>query len=172
MRRKLLVLMLMAAMALPTGCATHGDPPAPTGPGWSTPKNTRGGASAGWPFWPTRMRVHPSTRIVKEDQSDDHWVIETRIEFADSEGATTKAVGQLTIQLWDGAAAGAAQSLHTWNMDLRDLAVNRRQYDDVMRTYLFRLEIDPASLPESPELRTYFVAMDGQDLEARMHIRR
>ena len=167
----LAIVMLAAVMAATVGCATHGDPIAPSGSGWSPPKNPRNSAASGWPFWPTRVRVHPSTRVVKDAQTDN-WLIETRIEFADSEGATTKAVGQLTIQLWDGAAANAAEPLHTWNMDLRDLAVNRRQYDDVMRTYLFRLEIDPSTLPESPELRVYFVAMDGQDLKATMHIRR
>ena len=163
--------MFIVVTMVTAACAPHADPPAPTGSGWSDAKNPHGAPAAGWPFWPTRVRVHPSTRIVKDPQTD-HWVIETRIEFADPEGATTKAVGQLTIQLWDAASANAAESLQNWNMDLRDLAVNRRQYDDVMRTYLFRLEIDPAKIPENPQIRIYFLAMDGQELEARMNIRR
>src|SRR5262249_22940223 len=136
--RRMVVLMCSAGLALTAGCAPHAEPPAPTGSGWSAPKEGRRAATAGWPCLPAPRRAHPPPRIVKDPQPD-HWVIETRIEFADPEGATTKAVGQLTIQLWDGAAANAAEPLQTWNMDLRDLAVNRRQYDDVMRTYLFRL---------------------------------
>src|SRR5262245_39327489 len=115
MRLMLPMAMLALVIAAAAGCATHGDPIAPSGPGWSPPKGSRS-ASAGWPFWPTRIRVHPSTRVVKDAQTD-RWLIETRIEFADSEGATTKAVGQLTIQLWDGAVANAAEPLRTWNMD-------------------------------------------------------
>lgn len=175
MRRAIKLTMMTAALsglaAHSGGCAPHSDSPPPAGVGWSNGSRMKNAASPGWPFWPTRVRLHPSTRIIK-DAPSSQWLIETRIEFADSDGASSKAVGQLTIQLWDGSAASATEPLQTFNMDLRDPAVNRRQYDDVMRTYLFRLEVDAAKLPENPEIRVYFVSVDGQNLNATMHLRR
>ncbi|MCI0631514.1 MAG: hypothetical protein L0Y44_12760, partial [Phycisphaerales bacterium] len=64
------------------------------------PEDARG---ALWPFWPTQMRFHPLTRLVKEAGAGV-WVIEARVEFRDAEGAMSKAIGELVIQLEDGAS--------------------------------------------------------------------
>ena len=124
-----------------------------------------------WPFWPARMRIHPSTRVVRDDPTGQ-FVIETRIEFFDGDGATARAVGQLSMQLHD-ARPEARQNdpIQLWNQDLRDMDANRRQYDMVYRTYLFRLQIDPATFPAHPELRAYYLGNDGKELEAALRIR-
>jgi hypothetical protein len=131
-----------------------------------------GAEEAVWPFWPTQMQIHLSTRMIPAEGGGQP-IIESRIRFFDSEGAISKAVGQLTLQLHD-AAAGAdhEKPLQVWNQDLRNLALNRRQYDDVLQAYLFRLEVDPASLPAGPELRAFFLSNDSQRLTDRFTLRR
>jgi hypothetical protein len=124
-----------------------------------------------WPFWPARMRIHPSTRVVRDDPTGQ-FVVETRIEFFDADGATARALGQLNMQLHDARPeARNAEPIQLWNQDLRDLAANRKQYDMVYRTYLYRLQIDPATFPAQPELRAYFLGNDGRELEATLRIR-
>lgn len=118
------------------------------------------------------MRVHPLTRMVHQEATG-HWVIEARIEFTDPDRVTTKAIGDLTIQLRDAQrGTDASGEIQTWNQDLRDLEVNRRQYDDVTRTYVFRLEVDSDRFPGQPKLWAFYLGEDGQELEASMEIKR
>jgi hypothetical protein len=163
------LILVLAAAALLAGCPPK---PGPHGPGGDqTGNNNTTVAAPAWPFWPSRMRLHPLTRLVM-DEATGQRIIEARIEFFDPDGATTKAIGQLTLQLHRAEMiAIAPEPLQIWNQDLRDLALNRRQYDDVTRTYLFRLEIDSAIFPEQPELRAYFLAENGQQLEAAFKVK-
>jgi len=132
----------------------------------------QGANGANWPFWPTRMRFHPLTRLVK-NETTGQWVVEARIEFFDSEGANTKAAGQLAIQLFAGAdSKPAGDPIQVWNQDLHDLELNHRQYDDMFHTYLFRLEVDPAKVPEQIVLQALFVSDNGVDLDATLKLRR
>jgi hypothetical protein len=124
-----------------------------------------------WPFWPTHMRIHPLTRITA-DEDTGQAVIEAHIEFLDGQNVTTKAVGILTLDLEDANAKPEEPPVELWNQDLRDLAVNQRQFDVVTRTYLFRLQLDDPSLPPQPELHAYFLSVDGQTMEASMKLRR
>jgi hypothetical protein len=125
-----------------------------------------------WPFWPRRMRVHPLTRLAHEARTGTLF-IEARIEFQDEAGHTTKAVGQVRLDLHDAERRGGqATPLSTWSRDLRDRAVNDRHYDEVVRTYLFRLEVDEPTLPQEPELRVYFLGADGQRLRETFRLRR
>src|SRR5688572_30250275 len=132
---------------------------------------TRAGTVQGynWPFWPSSMRVHPSTRVSR-DEKNNVFVIETRIEFFDPDGSTSKAVGQLTLELHD-AGSRADEPIQVWNQNLRDLELNNRQYEVVTRTYLFRLEIETSVFPDQPELRAYFLSADGQEITAQMDLR-
>jgi len=126
--------------------------------------------SAHWPFWPTRMRLHPLTRLTRDEQSGEP-LVECRIEFQDSEDQTSKAVGQLTLQIYpDSTTPLGSGALETWNQDLRDLELNRRQYDDVTRTYLFRLQTTQP-LPAGCELRAIFLSTDGKRMSAAMRLR-
>lgn len=123
-----------------------------------------------WPFWPVGMRLHPLTRLAIDQQSGDQ-IIECRVEFHDSDGLTSKAVGQLTLQLYAGGSTPTGTgALETWNQDLRDLQLNHRQYDDVTRTYLFRLQT-AQPLPIGSELRAFFLSTDGRRMNAEMRLR-
>lgn len=127
---------------------------------------------ASWPFWPAKMRIHPLTRVVPAAGAG-RVVIEARLEFVDADNVTTRASGQLTLRLYaDAQQPDGAEAIGTWNQDLRDVAVNRRQYDDVTRTYLFRMEVDAASLPEKPELRAFFLSATGREMSGRFTINR
>ena len=138
--------------------------------------------AARWPFWPVHMRIHPLTRLVTGPAptsspapslgGSGHWLLETRIEFTDADGQTSKAVGQMTIQLYESPTMPLDQGrVKTWNADLTLLNVNREHYDDVTRTYLFRLGIEPNDLTEQSQLRALFVSADGQKFEDRLLVR-
>lgn len=142
----------LAANPLLTGCKSKSGARARTG-------MVQG---SDWPFWPASMRIHPSTRVSR-DEKINAFVIETRVEFFDPDGITTKAVGQLTLELHD-ATVRDGDPVQVWNQNLRDLALNHRQYEVVTLTYLFRLEIETSVFPEQPELRVYFLGADGQEL--------
>ena len=66
--------------------------------------------------------------------------------------------------------SGANAALQTWNQDLRDLELNRRQYDDVTRTYLFRLQLTQPP-PAGSELRAFFLSADGKRMNAQIRLR-
>lgn len=127
-------------------------------------------ANAAWPYWPATMRVHPLTRLTTDNLTAQS-IIECRLEFQDLDGQTSRAVGQLTLQLYpDSFAATGSGAIETWNQDLRDLITNRRQYDDVTRTYLFRLQLTHAP-PAGCEVRAFFLSENGQRLSATMRLR-
>lgn len=161
------ILLIVITAALLASC--H-----PTGVGSKAP-STGGviGSDSAWPFWPTHMRIHPLTRLTRD--ADDHIVLEAHIEFTDRDNSTSKAVGTLTLVLRDAPGRPDDESAPAgspFNQNLNDLALNRRQYDEVMRTYLFRLQIEPDQLPEHPVLWAYFVSADDVELKAQMPLRR
>ncbi len=119
-----------------------------------------------WPFWPEALRIHPLTRLAVDAKSGLS-IIEVRLEFLDPEGHTTKGVGQVRIDLVaGGSGTDSSPPIVAWNWDLRDRSVNRRFYDDVTRTYLFRLKVHSLELGPQPELRAYFLSATGQRLQA------
>jgi len=116
------------------------------------------------------MRLHPLTRLTRDEQTGQP-IVECRLEFQDSDSQTSKAIGQLTLQIYaDSNTPTGSGALETWNQDLRDLQLNRRQYDDVTRTYLFRLQTTQP-LPAGCELRALFLSADGRRMSAEMRLR-
>jgi hypothetical protein len=146
-----------------TGCASSGSNTRGRDPALRQTRIT----DAEWPFWPYRMRIHPLSHFVKDRDSGD-LLIETRIEFEDAEGNTCKGVGLIGIELYsaDVEQFVSSEAISSWSTDLGDLDVNRDHYDDVTRTYLFRLEVEDVDLPDQPELRAYFTSRDGAHLQA------
>ena len=127
---------------------------------------------ARWPFWPVKMRIHPLTRVIP-DEASSRLVIEARIELRDQHNHTTKGYGQVRFDLLDGALpAGERTTIEKWNQDLQNLNRNRLYYDEVTRTYLFRLGIDPADLPAEPLLRAYYFVSVDEYFEATYELRR
>jgi len=172
------LLLLALCVAMP-GCTPRSAPPSPTtlpagaAAQGSTGAANRGGtgaAAAAWPFWPVSMRVHPLTRLMIDRQTSEQ-IIECRLEFQDSQGQTSKASGQLTLQIYpESSTPLGGGALQTWNQDLRDLEINHQRYDDVTRTYLFRLQITQP-LPAGAELRAFFLSADGRRLSAHARLR-
>ena len=113
-----------------------------------------------WPYWPRQMAIHRLSRIVVNPESPE-LTLEARIEFRDPDGHTTRAVGELVLELHDPASPGADSLILTWNISLREQAENRRRFDHVTRTYLFPLKTEGKTLPELVELRAAFTADDG-----------
>jgi hypothetical protein len=139
-------------------------------PPWDPEEASEG--SAQWPFWPRRMRVHPLTRVAR-DAATGATFIEARIEFMDESGHTVKGVGQVRLDLHDpDRPGGSSTPVATWSRDLRNLPTNARHYDEVTRTYLFRLEVEGAAFPQQPEVRAYFLGADGQRLRDTFVVRR
>ena len=142
----------------------------------STPPSTRPDrattttpSTVAWPFRPAAVRFHPLSRIVT-GAPEGRPVIETRLEFTDRAGDTTKAHGTLVVDLHElDARAESMQS--SWDLDLTDLMVNERHYDVVTRTYLLRLVVDPAVMPATPELVARYTDAAGHTLEARITVR-
>lgn len=122
-----------------------------------------------WPFWPTSMSIHPLTRLTTEEQTS-RAILEARVEFLDSQGNRSKAVGQMTLALYNAADRG--EPIHVWAQDLLEPARNQQHFDIVTRTYLLRLEIDPNLFPETAELRVSFNSVDGQSMDAEYRIKR
>jgi len=184
-RRLLLCSAALLLAMSQAGCPPRsGDGSSPTvpssGPGGSNGNqaggtNSRSGSkhsntASEWPYWPVSMRVHPLTRLTSDPHSGQA-LVECRLEFMDSDGQTSRAVGQLTLQLYpDSATPTGSGAMETWNQDLRDRLANRQQYDDVTRTYLFRLQLTQPP-PAGCEVRAFFLSSDGQRLSATMRLR-
>lgn len=124
---------------------------------------------AEWPFWPTQMRVHPATRTAPDPKTSLP-VIEARIEFRDQEGTVTRASGQIRVDLHKGRSP-LGDPIGTWNLDLRDLTINRERFDDITRTYLLRLETRDLTIPPRCVIKVYFLSADGRTLTAEHELR-
>lgn len=164
----LLIALGVSAALAPVGCRSADEAPAGSGIGGarspSTESMAEGSAivSARWPFWPTRMRLHPLTRRAA-DARTGAMMIELRLEFRDEFGDTTKAIGQVRCELHDGdPRAGLTTILNQWNSDLRDMELNRVHYDDLTQTYLFRLDAEAAPIPAQAHVRCYFLCVSGR----------
>ena len=122
------------------------------------------GRDIDWPFWPQSMRVHPLSQFAN-DRITGRLLIEARVEFLDAFAHTCKGVGHVRIDLHD-ADEESTQPISTWILDLRDVTINLEHYDDLTRTYLFRLEVDPDTLPDKTELWAYFQSTEGKRMES------
>lgn len=128
-------------------------------------------AEGEWPFWPTRMRIHPLTQLVTDRRTGER-LIEVRIEFLDAYNHTCKAVGQVDLELHAADdPAPVSQPIERWDTNLANLAANHDHYDEVTRTYLFRLEVEQGKLPQEIELRAFFWSGD-EHLQARYRMTR
>lgn len=159
---------LLAAMAtFVSGCQNgRGGLPMPPKP-TDTPPDA---VEARWPFWPTVMNIHPLTRIAI-DRATGARVLEARIEFLDQFQTTTRGYGQIRLELTDLASVTPESLTDVWSIDLRDINRNVTHFDDVTRTYLFRLQLDDANVAARPELRVYFYGSDGAALKDRRVVR-
>ncbi len=127
---------------------------------------------ADWPYWPTAMRIHPLTRFVRS--ADDQLpAIEARIEFTDRDDDITKALGVLTIRLYDLPPDGGFERvIEQWVVDLGELGENRIRFEDITRTYLALLKFDrEPRLGTRLELRASFVSINGLSFNAAIFLK-
>jgi len=98
-----------------------------------------------WPFAPVAMRVHPFSTFEPGDEPET-LVLEARVELLDRVGDTTKGVGRFRFELYQIAAAASREGedlrLMQWDGSIDTLELNRRHYDPITRTYVFKLKID------------------------------
>ncbi|MBT8484267.1 MAG: hypothetical protein KJO43_01725 [Phycisphaerae bacterium] len=124
-----------------------------------------------WPYWPVRLRVHPLTRLVTNARGDAH-LLEARIELFDRDDDGVKGVGQLAVELRAAGVSGTdGHAVAGWAVDLADPETNRLHFDQVTRTYLLRLELEPEQLPEHPVLAVEMDTPAGSVLRDAMRLR-
>ena len=164
MRNPAAITALLVNVAL-AGCG------GPQTPGWSNTSDTNdsGPDATRWPYWPIQMRLHPLSRLAFED--DGRILVEARLEFFERDDNTTRAFGQVRLEVHDVDGIRTSGGQESWNIDLRDLETNRARFDDVIRTYLFRLETDWTELPTEPVLHAYYLAANGALMEAALPLR-
>jgi len=158
--RRGLPILLVVAMSACTAPAPWRDEAVGTG--------TRSD-DARWPYWPARMRVHPLSRVVIDPVNGDF--LEAHIEFRDEDGHTTRAVGTIRIDLFSQNDAPSAPSSVEWSISLSEPKTNRLHFDEVMRTYFFRLNPGEEPLPHRPVLVVRFVSEDGLLFESSLTLR-
>ena len=121
-----------------------------------------------WQVGPVRMRVYPSTRFV-EDQ--DFSMLEARVELLDEMDDSVKGVGEFRIEIFDrprGGNPGVGQRRYSWDVSALTLADQRRHYDMITRSYLFRLKLeDQATAHRETVLQVTFISPEGKRLKTR-----
>jgi len=124
-----------------------------------------------WPFWPTHMRIHPASRLVMEQDTGQAF-IEARIEFTDSVGDTSKAIGVIKFDLLvAGLPANLSNPVLSWELPLNSMDDNALHYDGVTRTYLFRLSMGEWSTSPDVTLIATFESIDGKRFDDSQRFR-
>ena len=123
-----------------------------------------------WPFVPVAMRVHPFTSISRDEETGGI-VLDARIELLDQLGDVTKGVGTCQFELFEvdqraSTASNARASVASWQASIMRLDENRRHYDPITRTYVFKLKVDASQRPRKPLL---FVACFTDHLGRRLN---
>jgi len=148
----------------------------------SAPSSANGGRAANgatadgpprWPYWPTSMRVHPLSRVIRADAESPFGVLDLRLEASDADGIDGRAVGTITIELV-ARGRNAEPTRFEWTVDLADPAVNRRLFDTVTRTYHIRREFEWTASPAPGTMLQLNVTLDtadGRTLRSRSQLR-
>jgi hypothetical protein len=132
-------LVIAAVLMIATSCARRPADPIRVGPG--------GAEALANPFAPASIRIHPLTRA--ESGRDGKPRIICHIEMHDAWGDTTKAIGQVQVQLYRPSvlpigSAGTGEMELKWDTNLSDLKNNVLLWDPPTRTYRLPLEGAPA----------------------------
>jgi len=97
---------------------------------------------------PQKIRIHSFTRTgVLENDEGGVKGIDVRIQAIDAFGDATKAFGQFRFELFrhkPNAADPRGPRLAVWTADVASFDANRRHWNNIMRTYQFKLGWDEA----------------------------
>jgi len=110
------------------------------------PGPTSSDIETGWQPEAVAMRIYPSTRFVREQNTP---MLEARIEMFDQMGDSIKASGRLRFELFAASNAPgieAGRLLYSWDIGLLGLEEQQRYYDPITRAYLLRLRLDEVSI--------------------------
>jgi hypothetical protein len=138
-----------------------------------TPKDNRPLVGSGMDmFMPTELRIHPLTRIAVD--SGGKKSLEVRIELADQFADVTKGVGDFTFTV---SRAGTLTStvVDHWTTSISTPAENKKAWDPITRTYLFRREI-PDAWGADAELKNLIVGAtlalpNGHTVSGEFHMK-
>lgn len=123
-----------------------------------------------WPYWPRRVRIHPLTRLVEEEDGTTY--VEVRVEFLDRQDDGTKANGRLELALFDERRGPEDRRvIDFWDSDLTDETTNATRFDPVTRTYLFKLAVVAEVFDLGPVLYVRHDSEDGRTMLDRMELR-
>jgi len=92
---------------------------------------------------PKTISIHPFTGMRTFDDAGGTKGIDVRIEAKDSYGDTTRAFGDFRFELYSfkpNSLDPKDVKLATWDVGLMDPATNMLHWDNITRTYQFRLE--------------------------------
>jgi hypothetical protein len=164
---------VLALATLCVGCAPKGGAPPPAGEEMPESSATR---VAPWPFQPTRIRIHPLTRIregVNEQTGEPETYIDLQLDLQDQFGHSTKGIGELRFELYPAGEEQRSDRLEFWLIDISDLEVNRVQYDWVTRMYRINLVVPPQRLAQQRRFRlhAYLSTPGGQRMEHEAEVR-
>jgi hypothetical protein len=109
---------------------------------------------------PQKIRIHPFTSSRTFDNGGARRGIEVRIEATDAFGDATKAFGKFRFELYrqrPRSLQPRGGQIATWTVDLTEPKANLLHWDNITRTYVFKLEWNrrQAGQPE-PLLVTVF----------------
>ena len=155
--RHLLPLLLCGLIA---GCTFKGGTDPSNG---EIPANT-------WIPHPTQMRVYPGSRFT---ELRGRGIVQAQIELMDEMGDAIKAAGYVHLSLHrkDGAGGDLGEQLYAWDIDLLTLSDQRKHWNRVTRTYLFRLSFGNQQTPTADTvLVAVFTPLQGSRLRATLDI--
>jgi len=123
-----------------------------------------------WRAEPLKMRVYPSSRLVREGNGA---VLEARIELLDEMDDTVKGVGDYHFDLASAeATSGAtpATRLYSWDVSVMTIEQQKAFYDSITRTYFFRLKLDSPVKEHNLVLRAVLSTPDGKRIDTESPI--
>ena len=154
------LFVALAVVALFTGCEWKGggveQASAPHGKPWRPE--------------PVKMRVYPSSRIVKENGQT---ILEARLELLDEMGDSAKGAGNFHLELVANDKTGASppQQVDTWDVTIAGLDHQKRYYDSVTRAYFFRLKLDvPLPANRQPVVKASLLTPEGKKVSTESPI--
>ena len=146
--RCLLPVLLLAALALPA-CKNSQEFKWPKWGQWmERPADPCAAAPVPYPIslmLPKTLSIHPFTGMRTFDDSGGVKGIDVRIEAKDSYGDTTRAFGDYRFELYTfrpNSLDPKNNRIAAWDVPLTDPGVNGRHWDNITRTYKFRLQWD------------------------------
>jgi len=171
-RKSMTGIAALALIVCLHGCAPEGSgPPMTDADGDRVIPGIEEGVQPEWPFWSNSMRVHPASRLVL-DQATGQAYLEARMEFMDVLGHTSKAVGVMRFDLVvAGLPSNVSNPVLSWELPMRTLDENALHYDDVTRTYRFRLSMGEWSSSPDVTLTATFESIDGRRFDASQRFR-